>query len=161
MRIQIPERGAGPPSFDEAGCETQLQLGLSQDGGRRIRNVSSTSGVHRWPERDGPSYPSSRSRPSGSRAIMGRAYRSSSSTSARACSGPGSRPSPSRATAPLPSAHPRADPHRPGLLRGPRDRPGGPAQAAGADGPAAPGDRGHAGPGAAGGSVRRAAELAR
>ena len=41
----------------------------------------------------------------------------------------------------VPAAHAGADPHRPDVLRGPRNRPGAPAQAAGADGPEAPGDR--------------------
>ena len=56
----------------------------------------------------------------------------------------------------VPAAHPGADPDRSGVLRRPRDRGGAPAQAAGADGPEAPGDRVAAGGATAGGPVRRA-----
>src|SRR5262245_62517563 len=56
----------------------------------------------------------------------------------------------------VPPAYARADPHRPGLLRGPGDRARGFAQAAGADVAEAPGDRRHARAAAAGGPLRRA-----
>src|SRR4029079_8280578 len=56
----------------------------------------------------------------------------------------------------VPAAHPGAGPDRPGVLRGTRDRAGDPAQAAGADGQEASGDRFDAGGATADGPVRRA-----
>src|SRR5207237_2846349 len=56
----------------------------------------------------------------------------------------------------VPAAHPGADRDRAGVLRWARDRGGAPAQAAGTDGPEAPGDRRAAGGAPAGGPLRRA-----
>ena len=99
-----------------------VALDFPTDGGRRVKSVSSNPGVHRWRRHDEPSRPSSRPRPSSSSPSRARAWPRSpaTSTSARACSGPGSRPWPRAATRPPPARGTRPPWRRNCVASGPR-----------------------------------------